>query len=187
MVYGNPMSGNKRNYAVGRGKPPVPTRFKKGQSGNPREPHPKNLPALLIEALDEPMTATIDGERREITKRQAVVTQLVNKSAAADLRATKMLVEMLKDARKKPASHRHPSPPPSPRRRGGHGDLHRQDAPILGGGSSPAFPTPTRADRWRRIIASGRADRVGRGDRRRAAFTEDPGDEAVDGTQSSVR
>jgi hypothetical protein len=30
----------------------------------------KNLPALLIEALDEPVTATIDGERREITKRE---------------------------------------------------------------------------------------------------------------------
>jgi hypothetical protein len=34
---------------------------------------------LLTEALYEPVTATIDGERREITKREAVVTQLVNK------------------------------------------------------------------------------------------------------------
>jgi hypothetical protein len=51
----------------------------------------------VIEAPDEPVTATIDGERREITKREAVVTQLVSKSAAADLRATKMLVDMLKD------------------------------------------------------------------------------------------
>jgi Family of unknown function (DUF5681) len=60
--------------AVGRGKLPVHTRFKKGQSGNPRGPHPKNLPALLIEALDEPGTAT---------------------------RAAKMLVDMLKDAEKR--------------------------------------------------------------------------------------
>jgi hypothetical protein len=72
------MSENKRDYVVGRGKPPVHTRFKKGQSGKPHGPHPKNL-------LDEPVTATIDGERREITKREAVGTQLVNKSAAADL------------------------------------------------------------------------------------------------------
>jgi hypothetical protein len=82
---------------------PCHTRFKKGQPGNPRGPRPKNLPALLIEALDEPVTATIDGGRREITKREAVVTQLVNKSAAADLRATEMLVDMLKDAEKRPA------------------------------------------------------------------------------------
>ena len=47
------------------------------------------------------MTATIDGDRREITKREAVVTQLVNKTAAAELRVTKMRVDMLKDAEKK--------------------------------------------------------------------------------------
>jgi hypothetical protein len=47
------------------------------------------------------VTATIDAEQREITKREAAVTQLVNKSAAADLRATKILVDILKDAEKK--------------------------------------------------------------------------------------
>jgi hypothetical protein len=107
---------DKRDYPVGRGKPPMHTRFKKGQSGNPRGPRSKNLPAPLIEALDEPLTATIDGERRQITKREAVVTQLVNKSAAADLPATKMLVDMLKDAGKRPAWHCLLNQPPSPRR-----------------------------------------------------------------------
>src|ERR1700747_826493 len=101
LVYGNPMCESKRDSAVGRGKPPVHTRFKKGQSGNPRGPRPKNLPALLVEALDEPVPARMSGEHRQITKREAVVTQLVNKSAAADLRAIKMLVDMLKDAEKK--------------------------------------------------------------------------------------
>jgi Family of unknown function (DUF5681) len=97
---------------VGHGKPPVHTRFKKGQSGNPRGPRPKNLPALLIKALEEPVMATIDGEQREITKREAVVTQLVNKSAAADLRAIKMLVDMLKDAEKKAGVARPSQPAP---------------------------------------------------------------------------
>jgi hypothetical protein len=112
LVYGNPMCESKRDYAVGRAKPPVHTRFKKGQSGNPHGPRPKNLPALLIEALDELVAAPIDGERSEITKREAVVTQLVNKSAAADLRATKMLVDMLKDAEKKAGVVRPPQPAP---------------------------------------------------------------------------
>jgi Family of unknown function (DUF5681) len=94
-------SENKRDYEVGRGKPPLHSRFKKGQSGNPRGPRPKNLPALLVEALNEPMVVTIDGERREITKREAVATQLVNKSAGADLRATQMLIDTLKDVEKK--------------------------------------------------------------------------------------
>jgi hypothetical protein len=35
---------------VGRGKPPVHSRFKKGQSGNRRAPRPKSLPALLVQA-----------------------------------------------------------------------------------------------------------------------------------------
>jgi hypothetical protein len=46
LVYGNPKSENKRDYAVGRGKPAVHTRFKNGESGNPRGQRPKNLPAL---------------------------------------------------------------------------------------------------------------------------------------------
>jgi hypothetical protein len=60
------MPESKRGYPVNRGKPPV----QKGQCGNPRGPDAKNLPALLTEALHEPVTATIDGERREITKRE---------------------------------------------------------------------------------------------------------------------
>ena len=96
----NKMSENKRDYEVGRGKPPVHSRFKKGQSGNPRGPRPKNLPALLVDALNEKGVVTIDGEHREITKREAVVTQLVNESAGANLRATKMLIDMLKDVEK---------------------------------------------------------------------------------------
>ena len=106
----NKMSETKRDYEVGRGKPPVHSRFKKGQSGNPRGPRPKNLPALLVDALNEKVVATIDGERREITKREAVVTQMVNESARANLRATKMLIDMLKDVEKKAGA----TPPPEP-------------------------------------------------------------------------
>src|SRR5215471_1079459 len=64
-------------YRVGRGKPPLHTRFKKGQSGNPRGPRAKNLPALLVEALGEPVILTTNGRRRQITKREAVIAQLV--------------------------------------------------------------------------------------------------------------
>ena len=106
----NKTSENKRDYEVGRGKPPVHSRFKKGQSGNPSGRRPKNLPALLVDALNEKVVVTIDGERREITKREAVATQLVNESTRANLRATKMLIDMLKDAEKKAGV----TPPPEP-------------------------------------------------------------------------
>ena len=61
----------------------------------------KNLPGLLVAALNEPVLVTIDGERRKITKREAVIIQLVNESAGANLRATKMLIDMMKDVEKK--------------------------------------------------------------------------------------
>ena len=50
---------------------------------------------LLTDALSEKVYTTIDGRRRKITKREAIVTQMVNKSTSADLRATKMLIDML--------------------------------------------------------------------------------------------
>ena len=84
------MSETDQNYAIGYGKPPVGRRFQKGQSGNPGGPRGRpgknNLSALLLAALDEPVYVTIDGHRRKITKREAIVTQMVDKSAAADLR-----------------------------------------------------------------------------------------------------
>ena len=105
------MSETKREYAANYRKPPLHTRFKKGQSGNPRGRPKKNLPALLVAALNEPVFVTIDGERRKITKREAVITQLVNESAGANLRATKMLIDMMKDIEKKTGAE-----PPEPHR-----------------------------------------------------------------------
>ena len=88
-----------RDYEVGYGKPPRHTRFKKGQSGNPRgRPRgSKNLKTLLNDALNEPVVITEEGGRRKITKREAIVTQLVNRSATADLRALKILLDILRD------------------------------------------------------------------------------------------
>jgi hypothetical protein len=92
--------------------PPLHTRFKKGQSGNPRGRPKKNLPALVVAALNEPVFVTTNGRRRNITKREAVIAQLVNESAGANLRATKMLIDMLKDIEKKAGAE---PPPETPR------------------------------------------------------------------------
>ena len=107
------MSESNREYAANYRKPPEHTCFKKGQSGNPRGRTPKNLPALLAAALNEKVTVTENGKRRQITKREAVIAQLVNKSAAAELRATKMLIDMLRDVEKKaePAPEKNPFAP----------------------------------------------------------------------------
>src|SRR5208282_1652481 len=107
------MADGEGDYKVGPGKPPLHTRFKKGQSGNPGGRSTKNLPALLADALNEKVYVTINGRRRKVTKREAIVTQMVNKSASADLRATRMLFDMMKDVEQKAGVA---SPPPEPRR-----------------------------------------------------------------------
>ena len=87
------------DYEVGYGKPPRHTRFAKGQSGNPRG-RPcgaKNFTTLLEEALDETVTVTENGGRRKVSKLQAIVTQLVNRSAKADYKAIQILLGMLRD------------------------------------------------------------------------------------------
>lgn len=87
-----------RDYPVGYKKPPVETRFKKGNNANPggRRPASKNLATLLERALDEPVVVAENGQQRRLTKRDLVVEQLVNKSVKADLAATKLLFEILR-------------------------------------------------------------------------------------------
>jgi len=104
------MSEGKRDYEIGYGKPPAGRRFQKGQSGNPRGPRRKDLSALLVAALNEPVYTTIDGHRRKITKREAIIKQMVDKSADADLRATKMLFDMLKEVEEKAGTASPPEP-----------------------------------------------------------------------------
>jgi len=85
---------------VGYGKPPRHARFKKGQSGNPRgrPSESKNLKTLLSEALNEPVIVTEnDGRRRKITKREAIVRQVVDCSATPDLRAVRIVFDLLRD------------------------------------------------------------------------------------------
>ena len=87
------------DYQVGYGKPPVHTRFQKGQSGNPkgRPRGRKNLSSLLNEALNGWVIVVENGRRKKITKREAIITQLVNKSAAADLKATQIVLALVQE------------------------------------------------------------------------------------------
>ena len=88
-----------RDYAVGYGKPPLHTRFQKGNSGNPkgRPRGKKNMSTLLNTALNASIVVVANGRRKKISKREAIVTQLVNKSAAADLKATQIVLAMLRE------------------------------------------------------------------------------------------
>ena len=89
-------SDKQRDYAVGYGRPPRHTRFEKGRSGNPkgRPSGSKNMSTLFTEALNETVIIAENGARRKISKRQAIVKQIVNKAAKGDWRCTKLLLDL---------------------------------------------------------------------------------------------
>lgn len=78
---------------VGYRRPPVATRFKPGQSGNPggRRKRSRTLSALLAAAFAETVAARENGRARRMTKLEAIVKQLVNKAAGGDHRIAQFL------------------------------------------------------------------------------------------------
>jgi len=106
---------SEKNYQIGYGKPPRHSRFKQGEpSANPRGRPRKNMTALLVEGLNKKVTVTENGRRRKVTLREAITSQLINQSASADLRATKMLLDLIKDAERQTAAAAAAAPEPPP-------------------------------------------------------------------------
>ena len=87
------------DHPVGYARPPRHSRFIKGQSGNPRgrPPGAKNMKTLLTKALNELVKVTDHDGRRKVSKREAIVTQLVNRSAKADFKAIQILLGLIRD------------------------------------------------------------------------------------------
>lgn len=86
------------DYEVGYKKPPVHSRFKKGQSGNPRgrPSRFRNLASIFDGVLDEKVAIVENnGRRRQISKREAIVRQYLNGSLKGDPRAAQMIIRLL--------------------------------------------------------------------------------------------
>jgi len=83
-------------YVVGYGKPPVQTRFKKGQSGNPngRRKGSKNFWTALQESLQEKVVIKENGKAKAVSKQEVITKQLVNKAANGELRAISMIAAL---------------------------------------------------------------------------------------------
>jgi hypothetical protein len=83
-----------KDGAVGYKRPPVATRFKPGQSGNPkgRKRGVRNFKTDVRLELDEIITVREGGREIKITKQRAFVKALVAAAIKGDMRATNALV-----------------------------------------------------------------------------------------------
>ena len=92
-----PKDNKDEDYKVGFGKPPRHMQFKAGQSGN-RKGRPRgsrSLNTLLEQELKQRLVVTENGRRRELTKMQAAIKNLVNKGLT-DRRFMQLLLDAIR-------------------------------------------------------------------------------------------
>jgi hypothetical protein len=96
----NNASGSEAGY----GHPPVNTRFKKGQSGNPkgRPKGSRGLATILNRALSERVVINEGGRRKTVTKLEAAVKQVTNKAASGDPVASRQLFTLIQIIEQQP-------------------------------------------------------------------------------------
>jgi DNA phosphorothioation-dependent restriction protein DptG len=70
------------DYKVGYGKPPLRSRFKKGQSGNPKGRQKKipDLSELIGEELESTRYVEIDNKRVKLTVKRLLVKQFIHQA-----------------------------------------------------------------------------------------------------------
>ena len=80
---------------VGYRRPPVKSRFRKGQSGNPRgrRKGQRNLGPVLAEVLRQTVTVKQEGKSQRMSKGEAVIKILLTKANKGDSRAIKAVLE----------------------------------------------------------------------------------------------
>jgi hypothetical protein len=85
------------DHTAGNGHQSIHTRFQKGKSGNPkgRPKGSKNFSTAMMAELNQRVDVTESGSRRKVQKRAVIAKQLVNKSAAGDLRAMPMVLSQI--------------------------------------------------------------------------------------------
>ena len=78
---------------IGFGQPPKSSQFKPGFSGNKkgRPKGSKNTLKLLNEALSQKISVNQNGKKTQISKKTAMLTQLINKGISGDLKAIQIL------------------------------------------------------------------------------------------------
>lgn len=96
----NPPGGEagKRDYEVGYGKPPKATRFKPGQSGNPKGAKKKvaidDVRIMVEDVLAEPVTLREGGREIKVSRLEAMLRTQRLKALQGDSKAVKAMFRL---------------------------------------------------------------------------------------------
>jgi len=93
-------TGNPNTERVGYSNPPKHTRFKTGQSGNPRG-RPKgalNMATVLNRTLREKVVIEENDKRKTVSKLEAAIAELVRKATSGDGQAIRYLCQLVVSA-----------------------------------------------------------------------------------------
>lgn len=94
------MSGEMHGQAVGYGSPPRSSKFKKGQSGNPKgRPRNRRREIPYDNLLGQMVTVREDGRERRITAAEAFILQLTKKGLAGDSASARASLAAIETAR----------------------------------------------------------------------------------------
>ncbi|KAB2883318.1 MAG: hypothetical protein F9K34_12145 [Albidovulum sp.] len=93
-------------YEVGYGRPPVATRFKPGQSGNPRgrPKGAKNVDTILRAVLMQQITVLEGGKRRKVTVFEVFLKRLSKQALEGDPKSGDKMIRLLPYLKKTEAS-----------------------------------------------------------------------------------
>src|SRR5690349_24035545 len=87
---------NGRTYEVGYCRPPLHSRFKPGQSGNPtgRVKGSKNLKTLFHQILNEQIPLLDGSQSKKVTKAEAIMRRLIIGAVKGDTRSLMTLMRI---------------------------------------------------------------------------------------------
>jgi hypothetical protein len=89
----------RHSYKVGFKKPPEHTRFRPGQSGNPRgrPTGSKNYRTIVGEVMNRKMRVKENGKLRNLSRGKIIITQLANEAMKGKPRQSEILLRLWQD------------------------------------------------------------------------------------------
>lgn len=88
----------KRNFEIGKGKPPKNSQFQPGISGNPsgRPKRPPKIHKVMAEILSREITLTVNGQKKTMSMQEAVVFSMTTKAIKGSVKDQLAVIDLIR-------------------------------------------------------------------------------------------